>query len=441
MEDLIRTVKENVKEGYEFEIFFQRVKKLKVETSQETLETLSTSEEMGVGLRVLKDKRVGFSYVSNPDRDSIKDALKRAQEMCDLQEPDEGNLFNCDLRTSDVESPYDREGLERDIEAKIEIPLSMEKKAKELDPRVKGVRKSSYTEGEFEVALYNSCGLEFAYKGSFFSAMISTLAQEGQDSAIAWEYRASRYLRDLDVDALVKDAVFKSTSLLNPQEFKTKTTNVLFFRESFAMLLEAFVPMFLGDSLVKGKTLLAGKKGEEVASELLTLIDDGTLDRGFATGPYDAEGVPKRRKFLIKNGRFEGFLHNLYSAKLSEEESTGNAERSSYKSVPSCGITNLYVERGGLSFEELIAMEDEVFLVLELMGLHTADPISGEFSLGASGVLFKNGKPKHAVRGVTVAGNILDLWHKIVGVGEDLEFYGNVGSPSVLVKDITVGGS
>ncbi len=441
MKDVEKVVKRHIKQGFEYEIFFQRTKKTKVEVSDEKLENLSRSEEAGVGIRVLKDKRIGFSYTTSMDESSLKDVVEKAMEMCELQPADRGNVFLKERTEANANSVFDREGINIPLEEKIEFTLGLERQAKKEDKRIKGVRKVSFTEGIFEVSMKNSFGVEFSYEGTYFSAMISALAQSNNDSAISWEFRATRRFSELDGEDLVKDAVFKSVSLLNPEPLQTRVMPVIFFRESSAMLLEVFSTMFLGDAYIKGKTLLADRVGEKVASEIITVTDDGTMEGGFLTTPYDAEGVPRQKSIVIDKGAFRGFLHSLYTAERAGQEPTGNSERGSFKSLPASGITNLYIQKGNTELEELIRSEEEVFMVLELMGLHTVDPISGEFSLGASGILYKRGKPAHAVRGVTVAGNVLDLLDKITAVGSDLKFYGNVGSPSILAKDITVGGN
>ncbi len=440
MEKIEGIVRKHIKAGYEYEVFFHRIKKKKIEVQEERVENLSASEEVGVGIRVLKGNKLGFAYTTHIREEDIKDCLEKAIETCELQPPDEGFAFLEKLEPSSVSSVFDKEGVQKSLEEKINIPITMEKRAKEIDGRIKGVRKSSLSEGIFEVHQRNSYGLEINYSGTSYIAMISALAQDGSDASISWEYRGARRLSDIDVEDIVKDVVFKSTSLLNPSEFETKSIPVVLFRESAAMLLEAFSPMFLGDSLVKGKTLLSGKEEEAVGSEALTIIDNGSMDNGFATYPYDGEGVPTRRNVVIEKGVFKGFLHSLYTSRKLETSPTGNSERGGFRTQPATGITNLYVEKGDKSLEEMLSLP-EVFLVIDLMGLHTADPISGEFSLGASGVLYREGKPYKTLRGVTVAGNILKLWNDIISVGEDLKFFANVGSPSILVDRLTVGGS
>ncbi|HIQ48713.1 MAG TPA: TldD/PmbA family protein [Aquifex aeolicus] len=440
MENIENLVKKYIRPGYEYEIFFERRKKLKIESSNETVENISSSEEQGVGVRVLKDKKIGFAYSSFLGEEEIRDTVEKAMEMCEILEADYGNEFIKELPPPHAVSIYDREGLSIPLEEKIDISIKMEKYAKELDNRIKGVRKATLTEVEFEVWSKNSYGIEFEYNGTSFSSMIATLATDKGDSAISWEYRSARRLKNLDWKSMVKDAVFKTVNLLYPSPFETKSIPVVFFRESFAMLLEAFSPIFLGDYYIKGKTLLKNKKGQKIASSKINLLDDGTLDDGLMTFPYDAEGIPGQKKFLIKDGVFKGFLHSLYTAIKSGEKPTGNSVRGSYKELPSSGITNFYLKAGKLSLEELISYYDEVFLVLEVMGLHTVDTISGDFSLGCSGVLYRKGKREKTVRGITVAGNILELLSSVEEIGNDMCFYGNVGSPSVLVKKLTLGG-
>jgi len=440
MEKIEKIVKKYLKADYEYEIFFQRIKKNKIEVTDEEIENISSSEERGLGLRVIKQGRQGFSYTSSLSEYEIKDIVEKAMEMCELQEPDEGNKLVNTLFPSQAESVYDGEGIRIPLNEKAEIPLQMEKYAKELDSRIVGVRKSSLTESEYEVWSKNSFGVEYGYSGTSYTASISTLGTDKGDSAIAWEFRGSRLLKELDWRDMVRDAVFKTVNLLHPSSFETKSMAVVFFRDCFAMLLEAFSPLFLGDYLVKDKTLLKDKVGERIASDKVTLLDDGTMKRGFFTFPYDGDGIPQRRKPVIEDGVFRGFLHSLYTATKTGQEPTGNGIRGSYRELPQSGITNLYLKEGKTPLKELLS-DGEVFLILEVMGLHTVDTVSGDFSLGASGILYNNGKKVSSVRGITVAGNIIELLKNVEEVGMDLKFYGNVGSPSVLVKKLTLGGS
>ncbi len=440
MEKIKNIALKYAKPNYEIEIYAERIKKTTIETAEEALENISKSEEAGVGIRVLKDKKIGFAYTTDLKEESIKECLEQAYQACDLLPPDSANAFYDKELKGDITNIFDKQGINKPLDEKIHIVLSLEKRAKELDARIKGVRKATLKESIVEVYHFNTLGLDYYYTTSFFVSTIATLAQEERDSAISYEYRGSRTLDNLDFDSMVKDVVFKSTSQLNPQSFQTCQMPVILYREASAMLLEAFSSMFLGDSLIKNKTLLKDKIGESVASYSLTIVDDATLPNCFMTSEVDAEGVKTSKKVVIEKGIFKNFLHSLHTAKKTNASFSGNSIRGSFKTLPIPGVTNLYIESGTKNFEDLISYYDQVFLVLDLMGLHTVDPISGDFSLGASGLVYNKGKLDKKVRGVVIGGNIIDLWNNIIEVGNDFCFYGNIGSPSLLIKSLTIGG-
>jgi PmbA protein len=327
------------------------------------------------------------------------------------------------------------------LEERIDYVIQLEKEAKKIDKRIIGVRKSYLSQTISEVSLSNSFGISYHYTTTHFNTLIATVAHDNGDSTIGYEFQGARTLSDINTKELVKHAVQKAVSLLHPEEFKTSNIPVILSPEASASLLSAFSEMFLGNSLIKKKTLLKDRLNSEIGSEALNIIDDGTLPQGLGTLPYDAEGFTPQKNMVVEKGIFKSFLHSLYTAKASGQRPTGNSVRDSYSSTPQAGITNFFIKRGDTPIEEMVEKTDKVLLVIELMGVHTADPVSGDFSFGASGVLYSNGKPVHPVRGVTIAGNILNLWNKIISVGRDLRFYGRVGSPSLLIESLTVGGS
>ncbi|MEN3029162.1 MAG: TldD/PmbA family protein [Aquificaceae bacterium] len=439
MERLKEWVEESIGAGYEYEVYVEKRHKTIIESSEESLENLIRSEDAGLGIRVFKDRKMGFSYTTDLREASVKECVKTAMEICGMTPEDEGFLLGSCENWGELRTYYDRMGRERPLEEKIELVLGMERLAKSLDRRVRGVRKVSLKETEMEVQCFNSCGLFYLYRSTWYNSLIAVLAEEEGDQSISYEFTGSRSLEELPLRSMVEDAVFKATATLKPSTFETRRMPVVLYRDASAMILEAFSPIFLGDSLVKGKTFLKDREGERVFSEKLTLVDDGKREGGFLSLPVDAEGYPTDRKALVEKGRFVGFLHSTYTAVKSGSKPTGNSLRDSFKSLPISGITNLYIEPGELSLEDLL-QEREVLLITDLMGLHTVDPISGDFSLGASGIIYRKGRREKGVRGVVIGGNIRQLWSSIVEVGNDLKFYGNVGSPSLLVENLTVGG-
>ena len=205
--------------------------------------------------------------------------------------------------------------------------------------------------------------------------------------------------------------------------------------------LGVIAPALSAGAVQKGRSLFKDKVGEIVASSNVTIIDDGTLNGGIMSTPFDGEGIPSQKTVLIDNGRLVGFLHNTYTANKENTKSTGNSTRGSFKSTPEVGTTNLYLNNGNIERNNLIRDVDNGLYVTEVMGMHTANPISGDFSLGAAGIWIKNGELTEPVRGVAIAGNMVELLKSIDAVGNDLRFFVGMGAPTIRIGEITISGS
>ena len=434
-------VKENAK-GFEYEIYLLEKERTKIATENGEFEKINSAKELGLALRLQRGKRVGFAYTTDLTPQSLKKFVKDLCEITALVPEEEGRGFIEEKLPPEVEtSPFDEGAVKKSVEEKIDLVVNFERNLIKSHPYVVGTRETSFTETVYSVLFENSFGVSFSYRGTAYSIVTSLLAQSPSgDRNISWGYRAARYLKDLNLSSLADELVKKVTETLDPKPFESKNLPVIFHREAFASLLETFAPIFSGENALKGKTPLKGREGEAIAPPFVSIFDDGTLKGGLATHPYDDEGFPQRKTPLVEGGIFKGFYHSLYSARKLGKEPTGNGFRSSFTSPPRAQISNLYIAGEGVDFEELLKGKEEAILVYDLMGLHTADPISGDFSLGANGVYYRKGKKVQALRGITVAGNFLKLLSDIEALGNEPEFYGSVGSPSVLVKNITVGG-
>jgi PmbA protein len=180
--------------------------------------------------------------------------------------------------------------------------------------------------------------------------------------------------------------------------------------------------------------------GEALFAPLLRIRDDGTLAEGMATSPFDGEGVASRNNHLVENGVLLGFLYDSYCGRKDGCSSTGNAARGGVKGLPHMGVTNFFIENGPTPAIDLLRGIAAGVLLTDVIGMHTANPISGDFSVGASGFLIENGKAVRPIKGIAISGNILDIFKAVDGVGNDLRFYGSVGSPSLLIKEMDVSG-
>jgi PmbA protein len=222
----------------------------------------------------------------------------------------------------------------------------------------------------------------------------------------------------------------------------TRRANLVLDPSVAASLLEAISPALHADHVLKGKSVLGPRLGQQIGGAKVTMLDDGRLQGGDHSAPYDAEGVATRCTMLIEGGVLKGFLHSTYSSLRMGAAPTGNAFRRSFKSPPHIGPSTLYLQPTGAAPQTLLSEAGDGIYINEVMGLHTIDPISGDFSLGASGMTLKAGRPDSPVDRVGIAGNVVDLLKSIAGVGTDLRFMpgGGAGSTTLLM-DIAVSGT
>ena len=276
-------------------------------------------------------------------------------------------------------------------------------------------------------------------RGFCFSS-ISAIASDGSDVESGLYFEQAQSPELIDFEGIGRKAVRKATEALGARQIRTGKYTVLIDEMSFAIILEFVESIMSGEQVAKGVSVLCDRLGERVASEVVTLIDDPHLRGGCFNAGFDAEGLWTQRRVLIQNGVLIGYLHNTFSALLLNQTPTANAVRSSYRFQPVPGATNLYIMGGKKGKDELISSIDRGVMVTEVMGLHTANSISGEFSFGISGFYVERGEIQHPISQMTVSGNIIDLFERIVDVGRDVRFIYSYGSPAVLVDGLSVGG-
>ncbi|KUK13276.1 MAG: Peptidase U62, modulator of DNA gyrase, partial [bacterium 42_11] len=248
-----------------------------------------------------------------------------------------------------------------------------------------------------------------------------------------------RFFEELDLSEVSRKAIDRAVSLLGGKRVKSQKIPIILAPEVTADFISLFSVLLSAENVQKGKSLLCGRLGKKIASDKFTLIDDGTMEKGMGSAPFDAEGFPTKRKEVVVDGILETYLHNLYTASKDGVDTTGNAVRG-YASIPSVGITNLFIMPGEKEPEEILKNVNKGLYILEVMGLHTVNLISGDFSLGVSGIWIENGEFAFPVKGVTIAGNLLEFFNRLEEVGKDLTFFGTVGGVTLVVSDVMVGG-
>jgi PmbA protein len=419
------------------EVYLKSSRSLAVEVREQRTDALESSTGFGYSLRVIRDKRLGFSFATVPeDADAVVARAIEASrwtvqdERLDLPGPSEQpSLHICDEAIASVS----------EAEA-IEKALTMEKAALDADARIRKVRKASASFFQSDGLILNSRGLEKAYSATACTAHITVIAERGDDSQMAWDFEGSRFLSDVAFEEVGKKAATRALLLLGAKTMTSVKSPVILDNSVATEFLGIFSSLLSSENVQKGKSLLAHRKGEEVVNPLVSIVDDGLAEHKLGSRPFDDEGVPTSRKYLIKDGVVQGFLYNVYTAKKDGVMSTGNAVRGSFSGLPMVGPTNLYIPASPSSSgpEDLWRVMGRGLYITDVMGMHTANPISGEFSIGVSGLWIEGGSVQCPVKEAVISGNILDLFRKVSSVGSDLRFYGNAGSPSLLIAPIDI---
>lgn len=425
----------------EAEAFLISSKDLTVDVRDKQVETMKLAEDRGLGVRVINDSRMGFAYTSDLNAGVVEDIIRQAIANSQKTTADKHNKLPPPGEKYPEPDLFDPEIHRATIESKIEMAKTMEQVARDTDKRVTITERSTYFDAEYEVALANSFGFARSYRGAYCGAYTEVVAEENGDSQTGFDIHYGLKFKDINPTALGQGAAEKAVRKLGAKSVRTQQAAIILEPYIATQFLSVIAPALSAEAVQKGRSLFAGKVGEQVASTRITVIDDGAMPGGIASAPFDGEGVPTGSTVLIKDGKLQGFLHNTYTAAKEGAVSTGNGTRGSFKSTPEVGTTNFYIEPGAKSPEELIGSVPTGLFITEVMGMHTANPISGDFSLGAAGIWIENGQFTQPVRGVAIAGNILDFLSQVEEIGSDLRFYGGKGSPSLLISKISISGS
>lgn len=422
------------------EAFFLERSTLTIEVRGGRLETLRQSKERGIGLRVLKGGSLGYAFTSDLSASALADAAREAVANAGYVAPDHARTLPHPAAINPSRAQYDPTISAVPVSAKIDLALAIERAAFAEDKRVTKSERAAYEEVEYCVAIGNSYGLEVSYRGNFCGGYAWVVAEADGDAETGSGLSYATKFGELDPTGIGREAAREAVQMLGAKPVPTQKLALVLPPQAATQFLGILAPALTAEAVQKRRSLFAGRLGEQVASDVVTIVDDGTLPGGINTSPVDGEGVPTQRTVLVSAGVLESFLHNSYTAAKEGTRSTGNGMRSSFKGAPEVGPTNMFFVPGQVRPEELLAGVDKGLYVYDLLGTHTANPISGDFSLGATGILIEKGRFTRPVRGVVIAGNVVTLLKEIQAVGSDLRFYLGFGSPTLLVQPLTVSG-
>ncbi len=406
----------------------------------------SSSSSFGLSFRALVNGKMGYASTQALDESALGMLIDGAMSNAALIESADEQFIYPGSRDYPAMNRHNGALDALAPDWKIERVKELERLTLGYDPRMAQTEQCAIASGNAMVRIVNSMGLDVSHRDNLLMAFSVPVARDGEQVNTGVGFQVVRDEAALDLQAIAKEAAEDALAGLSAAPVASGLYHVALKNAAMTDLLSVFSGVFSADNAQKGLSLLAGREGERIASEAVTLMDDPFHAMGFSGAPFDAEGVPSRAKAVIEEGQLTTLLHNLKTAKKQGlTESTGNASKAGYASPIGVAPSNFYLAPGELSFDALLARLGDGLLITELQGLHAgANPISGDFSLSAKGFVVSGGQVGSAVSQITVSGNFYQLLKDTEAVGSDLRFAfpgaAHIGSPTVLVKGLAVAG-
>lgn len=415
-----------------YEIYIDESRVIELDTLKDELNFAKEEIELGVGIRILKDQKQGFAFTSNMD--NLKDTALKAIENSKLTKVDENYSFAEVEKVNDVEKVYDDKFKDLSLDESVEFLKSSIATASDTGCEVTG---AGFSASEGRSLIVNSNGVSIEDKGTGFGLGLSVTIQKDGEIATSYNSASSRFF-DIDGEKLASEVCELAKSSLNAKSVETDDYSVVLDYYASVGLLQTFISAFNGENVLRGRSILQGKIGSQITNPTLSIIDNPLLEKGMYTAKCDGEGSVSRQTDLVKDGVLSSFIYDIYTANKAGVETTSNGLRGSYLSTPMISPTNLEFR-----FSEMrdLSEIDKGVLTTSVLGAHTANPISGDFSVEASNAFkIENGELTEPISKAMVSGNIFELMKSVEGLNSEVKQYGSFILPKLLVHDLRVVG-
>ena len=432
--------------GEEVEVYVARGTETEVRAYDGEVESLTSATSAGIGIRLIVDHRLGFAWAGSLDESVLGTTLDEARDNAAFATADEHVVLAVPDGVAAVPVDlWDPRLAEVPTARKIELALALEAQARASDPRIRQVSSADYGDVAAEAALVSTTGIRSSSRKTSGYLSVGVIAGEGDASQTGGGYSVGRGFDGLDTDKAVDDAVTRAVRLLGATKGPSGRSTVVFDRRMATALLSVVSSALSGEAVAKGRSFFAGRIGEQVGHPGLTLVDDPTDPRAYGAAAYDAEGLACRRNALIEAGVLQGFLYDTVSASRAGVASTGSAVRGGYAGTPGPGCRALTLAPGPEGYDEdgvLAAVGDGLF-VQSMTGMHSGvNPISGDFSVGAEGLMIRDGRLAEPVREITVASTLQRMLLSLEAVGADVEWLPGIAAGQTLaIGDMQISGA
>ncbi len=409
------------------------------------VESLTAATQRGIGVRAWRGGRVGYAYGTDSSGPGIEQIGARAAAAARVADEDQFASPPQPAVAQALEGLSEPSVREWSTERVTDLALEVERAALSADSRIAAVETAVYADSAERVAIASSTGVAGEFEASSAYAYLQALAEDEGGRETGLGFGLARGPAELDPAAIGEEGAGRAAAMIGARKPDSRSCPVI-LDPTVAASFAGLIGSTLGaDSVQRGRSPFAERLGEEIASGALLLHDDGLERSGPASSPFDGEGVPRRRTALIEGGRLLTYLHDTYTARRAGVASTGSAGRSGYRSEPAVSTSNLIVGAGTLSLQELLVEVGEGVYISDVAGLHSGvNPVSGVFSVGASGRLISGGELGQPLREFTIASDLASMLGGVGAAGSDarwVPFGGSVLTPSLLIGEMTISGS
>jgi PmbA protein len=430
------------------EIYLSTGVDTEVRAYQGQIENLSSATSSGIGIRILCESaagaQVGTAWAGSLDDEAISDALREARDNAHFATEDEYVAF---ARPDGVDPATlnltDARVTSTPLDEKIAMAIELEHLVRSGDSRIRQVDSANYSDYVAEAAIVSTTGIRATYARSGAYVSVEAIATDGADDQTGWGLSVGRAPSELDINEAARDAITRATRMLGAVKPPSMLCTAVFDPRTAATLLAIIGSALSGEAVVRGRSFFANRIGETVASPLFTLLDDPTDARHFAASAYDGEGLACRKNVLIEKGDLKGFVYDTVSARRAGTSSNGGALRGGIAGSPSAGCRALQLVAGDVDQTEMLRRVGHGIFVESVTGVHSGvNPISGDFSVGVTGLMIRDGELAEPVREITVASTLQRMLLDVVYVGNNVEWLpGTAAGQSLAIDGVAVSGS
>ena len=432
------------KQVKDYELYYSESAETQTEIFKEEVKGFNTSSSLGVCLKCLVNGKMGYASTENLSEEEAVSLVERALDNAKSIESEEQDFIHT---KGDTYAVLEKEEVKLPTAAEaIDFALDLQKQLYATDSRVVDGTQAYAGMIESKTALYNSNGLDLEDSAAFAFTYGMAVVADGEEMYDGMEVASGKF-GSFDVEKIAKEAVKDAVDTIGAEPVPSGKYPVVFSNKVMASMLSTYASVFSAEAAQKGLSLLKDKEGEKIAADIVTLTDDPMRADALVKATFDDEGVATYKKNVIENGQFVTLLHNLKTAAVAGVKTTGNGHKGSYASTVGIRPYSFYINPVKGTLEDLMAEAGNGIYVTSVEGMHAgANPITGDFSLAASGFCITDGKKGKPVKSITVSGNFFTLLKEIASVGEDLKFNpfalgsSRCGSPSVLLKEMTIAG-